>query len=254
MQDYTDSTMKTGIIRYVKRLLGWRYRLATLLCLLLLFPVLGYPCFASSMSLQDITFQIGRHDSIVKEHAPSVAAVVNLESSPYSLAIGYRNRMPVHDISLYGHRTIAPNFGIVTYVHTAFGTADSILTDFVIGYEQGFMLKNLSLSYALGLQASTSFFPFLERPLFNASLYLAASIGYTCFNRCKVTLFTTTNTLFEYACQSISPILGSTCTVSIGDGFEIGATYFLQLSDVSPEAVLITSKEVGVYGTYKPKK
>jgi hypothetical protein len=28
----------------------------------------------------------------------------------------------------------------------------------------------------------------------------------------------------------------------------------MQLSDVSPEAVLITSKEVGVYGTFKPKK
>jgi len=254
MQDYTDSTMQTGMLWHVTRRLRCGYRLPAFLLLCMLSPVLGYPGFASSLSIQDITLQIGRHDSIVKEHAPSVAAVVNLESSPYSLAIGYRNRMPVHDISLYGHRTIAPNFGIVTYVHTAFGTADSILTDFVIGYEQGFMLKNLSLSYALGLQASTSFFPFLERPLFNASPYLAASIGYTCFNRCKVTLFTTTNTLFEYACQSISPILGSTCTVSISSEFEIGATYFLQLSDVSPEAVLITSKEVGVYGTYKPKK
>ncbi len=254
MQDYTDSTMQTGMLWYVTRRLRCGYRLPAFLLLCMLSPVLGYPGFASSLSIQDITLQIGRHDSIVKEHAPSVAAVVNLESSPYSLAIGYRNRMPVHDIILYGHRTIAPNFGIVTYVHTAFGTADSILTDFVIGYEQGFMLKNLSLSYALGLQASTSFFPFLERPLFNASPYLAASIGYTCFNRCKVTLFTTTNTLFEYACQSISPILGSTCTVSISNEFEIGATYSMQLSDVSPEAVLITSKEVGVYGTYKPKK
>ncbi|SMP49234.1 hypothetical protein SAMN06298221_104245 [Sphaerochaeta associata] len=254
MLNYTDSTMKTGIIRYVKRLLGWRSRLATLLRLLMLFPVLGYPCFASSLTMQDITLQIGRHDSIVKEHAPSISAVVNLESSPYSLAIGYRNRLPVHDISLYGLRTIAPNFKIVSYFHTSLGTADSILTDFIIGYEQGFTLKNLSLSYALGLQASTSFFPFLERPLFNASPYLAASIGYTCFNRCKVTIFSTTNTLFEYACQSISPILGSTCTVSISDEFEIGATYSMQLSDVSPEAVLITSKEVGVYGKFKPKK
>ena len=254
MLNYTDSTMKTGRIRYVKRLLGWRSRLATLLRLLMLFPVLGYPCFASSLSMQDITLQIGRHDSIVKEHAPSISAVVNLESSPYSLAIGYRNRLPVHDISLYGLRTIAPNFKIVSYFHTSLGTADSILTDFIIGYEQGFTLKNLSLSYALGLQASTSFFPFLDRPLFNASPYLAASIGYTCFNRCKVTIFSTTNTLFEYACQSISPILGSTCTVSISNEFEIGATYSIQLSDVSPEAVLITSKEVGVYGTYKPKK
>ena len=254
MLNYTDSTMKTGIIRYVKRLLGWRSRLATLLRLLMLFPVLGYPCFASSLTMQDITLQIGRHDSIVKEHAPSISAVVRLESSPYSLAIGYRNRLPVHDISLYGLRTIAPNFKIVSYFHTSLGTADSILTDFIIGYEQGFTLKNLSLSYALGLQASTSFFPFLDRPLFNASPYLAASIGYTCFNRCKVTIFSTTNTLFEYACQSISPILGSTCTVSISDEFEIGATYSMQFSDVSPEAVLITSKEVGVYGTFKPKK
>ena len=254
MLDYTDSTMKTGIIRYVKRLFGWRSRLATLLRLLMLFPVLGYPCFASSLTMQDITLQIGRHDSIVKEHAPSISAVVRLESSPYSLAIGYRNRLPVHDISLYGLRTIAPNFKIVSYFHTSLGTADSILTDFIIGYEQGFTLKNLSLSYALGLQASTSFFPFLDRPLFNASPYLAASIGYTCFNRCKVTIFSTTNTLFEYACQSISPILGSTCTVSISDEFEIGATYSMQFSDVSPEAVLITSKEVGVYGTFKPKK
>ena len=69
-----------------------------------------------------------------------------------------------------------------------------------------------------------------------------------------MTLFTTTKPLFEYACQSISPILGSTCTVSISNEFEIGATYTMQLSDVSPEAVLIITKEVGVYGTYKPKK
>lgn len=254
MLNYTDSTMQTGKVRpLVQKYLKSSCRLPAFLLLLLLSTVLGFPGFASSLSLQDITLQIGSHDSILREQAPSISAVVSFENNLYSLAIGYRNRMPVQDISLHGHRELAQGLDVVSYLHASLGTVDSILTDLVIGYKQEFAIKKLAFAYALGIQASTSFIPSLERPLFNASPYLAASISYTGFDRCELTLFSTTNTLFEYACQSISPIMGSTCTVSISDEFAIGATYFMQLSDVSPESVLITSKEVSVHGTFKPK-
>ena len=222
-------------------------------CLLLLF-LLVFACasaFSSPLQVNSITLGGGMHTSIVAENIHSLSAVLQLERSPFVLDIGYRSRMPVQDVSLHSQLTLGAGMAAVLYLHTSFGTADSILSDLVLGYEQVFAFKGVSFTYALGIQASYSFLPFLEKPLFNASPYLAAKIGYKYHNRFHLSLFSTTSTFFDYACQSISPIIGSTCVFSISEEFAIGATYFIQLSDVSPEAVLITSKEVSVHGTYK---
>lgn len=226
-------------------------RIFLLLCLLLMLP--GIAIHASPLTVQSMTLGLGSHDSIVKEQARSVYAILQLESPSSGLVIGYRNRNPVQDISLRATREISNTFALVSNLHTSLGTADAVLIDLVVGYEHGFTHKGFFFSYGLGLQASVSFLPVLELPLFNASPYLAAKLCYSCQDRFKLVLSSTTNTLFDYACQSISPILGSDLAVAISDELEAGASFFMQLSDVSPEAVLIVSKEVLVYATYKPR-
>lgn len=213
----------------------------------------GIAIHASPLTVQSMTLGLGSHDSIVKEQARSVYAILQLESPSSGLVIGYRNRNPVQDISLRATREISNTFALVSNLHTSLGTADAVLIDLVVGYEHGFTHKGFFFSYGLGLQASASFLPVLELPLFNASPYLAAKLCYSCQDRFKLVLSSTTNTLFDYACQSISPILGSDLAVAISDELEAGASFFMQLSDVSPEAVLIVSKEVRVYATYKPR-
>lgn len=243
--------MQTRVIGHQSNLQSLRYTYVLFL-LLLVFPCVL--AFSSPLAIQTITVGVGRHDFVVKERTLALSAVLTLENEAYTLDIGYRNREPVQDISLYAHHSLAEGIGVVSYFHSSLGTADSILTDLVLGYEQVFTLRKASFTFGFGIQGSASCFPFLEKPLFNASPYLKAKLGYNCFDRCYLTLFSTTNTLFNYACQSISPIVGAELALQLSKEITVGGNFHVQLSDVSPEAVLITSKEVGVYGMYKPKK
>jgi len=196
-------------------------RVFLLLCLLLMLP--GIAIHASPLAVQSITLGQGSHDSIVKEQARSGYAILQLESPSSGLAIGYRNRESVQDISLRAARSLSDTLDLVSYLHSSLDTADAVLSDLVVGYEHGFTHKGFFFSYGLSLQASASFLPVLELPLFNASPYLAAKLGYAYQDRFKLALYSSTSTFFEYACQSISPIVGSELSFTIGDEFEAGA-------------------------------
>ena len=168
-------------------------RVFLLLCLLLMLP--GIAIHASPLAVQSITLGQGSHDSIVKEQARSVYAILQLESPSSGLAIGYRNRESVQDISLRAAHSLSDTLDLVSYLHSSLGTADAVLSDLVVGYEQGISIKGLSLSYAYQ-------------------------------DRFKLALYSSTSTFFEYACQSISPIVGSELSFTIGDEFEAGAGCF----------------------------
>jgi hypothetical protein len=165
-------------------------RIYLLLCLLLMLP--GIAIHASPLAVQSITLGQGSHDSIVKEQARSGYAILQLESPSTALAIGYRNRESVQDISLRAARSLSDTLDLVSYLHSSLGTADAVLTDLVVGYEQGISIKGLPLSYAYQ-------------------------------DRFKLALYSSTSTFFEYACQSISPIIGSELSITICDEFEAGA-------------------------------
>jgi hypothetical protein len=98
----------------------------------------GIAIHASPLAVQSITLGQGSHDSIVKEQAQSGYAILQLESPSTALAIGYRNRNPVQGISLRAARSLSDTLDMVSYLHSSLGTADAVLSDLVVGYEQGF--------------------------------------------------------------------------------------------------------------------
>jgi hypothetical protein len=151
--------------------------------------------FASPPAAQSLTLGLGIHDSIVKEQASSLYATLQLGSPSSTLAIGYRNRESVQDISLRAARSLSNTLDLVSYLHSSLGTADAVLTDLVVGYEQGISIKGLSLSYAYQ-------------------------------DRFKLALYSSTSTFFEYACRSISPIVGSELSFPIGDEFQAYAAVY----------------------------
>lgn len=231
-----------------------RFSLLRVLLVLLMMLCASVGLFASTID-QSIAF----HDSIVSEDALSVATVLKLDGLSHPLEIGYRNTWPVWDVavSIKGPLDEKQDFmdsSLLLQLHASLGTADALLSNAVLGYEQSFILKrksySLSCSYGLGVQLSMSFFPYLEKPLFNASPYLAARVSMRLHESLTVCVFTSTSTFFEFSSQSLAPILGADIAFNITDGIAIGVRGHLQLSDVYPESVLIMSKEAGFYATW----
>ena len=143
---------------------------------------------------------------------------------------------------------------LISYAHGSFGTASSYLFDVIIGYERQFFFQseNLewNLSYGLGVQGSMSVLPFIDKPLYNASPYLSANITCTSFDRLELSTHMSTNTMFTYACQLLSPITGVGIAWKFTDFLHIGGTYNLQFSDVYPESVIFFTKEVEIYAKW----
>lgn len=191
--------------------------------------------------------------------ASSLSTSVLSDVGRYTLEGGFRVHDTLWDLAVAVKRDPQEPENLLStraqlQTHATFGVADAVLADVVGSYHLRlrYTRENVRVLFTLGLgvQLSAGFFPYLSVPIASAAPHVSGVLTISLFDIIGLSLFSRTNTLFDFSAQALTPILGGELRFQLTDALQIGARAVWQFSDVAPEAVIITSKEAGFYVTW----
>ncbi|WP_332445969.1 hypothetical protein [Sphaerochaeta sp.] len=226
---------------------------------LVVLLLLSFGLPAAPLKLTGLSQSYGLYETIVETEERTWSTIFDFTSSIMDFRLGYRDRLPIHDLSLQvdfpfirPDGSLSPAF--VLYMHGSFGKLDAFLYDGVLAYAYRWQLVRrgyeLDFSFALGLQESLTFLPLLDEPLQTSSPYYGATLSLATPQGLKLCVLLATNTLFEYSAQAMRPIIQADAIWPLSDSFSIGCYAALRFSDQPPESVIFLSREVSVYALW----